>query len=108
VIPPHPIRSYLPFVTATSRIDDSERYEIRVEGHLDPRWAARFDGMSLTNESDSTSIIHGPVVDQAALHGPPRRLRDVGLPLVSVTQRKPDQPGLPAVWTPDRNLPEEH
>ena len=45
------------------------RYEIRLKGHLDARWAAWFDGLSLTHESDGTTIIHGPVVDQAALHG---------------------------------------
>ena len=45
------------------------RYEIRLKGHLDSRWAAWFDELSLTNESDGTTIIHGPVADQAALHG---------------------------------------
>ena len=81
---------------STSQDRDSGRYEIRVKGHLDPRWAAWFDGMSLTNESDCTTNIHGPVVDQAALHGLLQKLRDVGLPLVSVTQIERDQPGLRA------------
>jgi len=67
-------------------------YEIRLKGHLDTRWAAWFDGLSLTNESDGTTLIHGPVADQAALHGLLQKVRDVGLPLVSVTQVEPDQP----------------
>ena len=71
------------------------RYEIRLKGHLDSRWAAWFDGLSLTNESDGTTIIHGPVADQAALHGLLQKVRDIGLPLVSVTQVRPDQPDCP-------------
>jgi hypothetical protein len=62
------------------------RYEIRVKGHLGPRWAARFDGMSLTRDGDGTTVIHGPVADQAALHGLLARVRDLGIPLLSVTQ----------------------
>ena len=62
------------------------RYEIRLKGHLDSRWAAWFDGLSLTNESDGTTVIHGPVVDQAALYGLLQKMRDIGLPLVSVTR----------------------
>ncbi len=72
--------------------DAAGRYEIRVEGHLAPRWSAWFDGMSLTAESDGTTTIHGPVADQAALHGLLHKLRDTGLPLISVTQLGPDQP----------------
>jgi hypothetical protein len=68
------------------------RYEIRVRGHLESRWAAWFDGMSLTHESDGTTSIHGPVVDQAALYGLLQKLRDVGLPLVSVAQLDRDEP----------------
>jgi len=71
------------------------RYEIRLKGHLDSRWAAWFDGLSLTNESDGTTVIHGLVADQAALHGLLQKVRDVGLPLVSVTQVDPDQSEVP-------------
>jgi hypothetical protein len=65
------------------------RYEIRLKGHLDSRWAAWFDGLSLTNSSDGTTLICGPVADQAALHGLLQKVRDIGLPLVSVTQVQP-------------------
>jgi hypothetical protein len=71
------------------------RYEIRLKGHLDARWAAWFDGLTLTNSGDGTTIIHGPVLDQAALHGLLQKVRDLGLPLVSVTQVEPDQPEVP-------------
>ncbi len=73
-----------------------DRYEIRLKGHLDSRWAAWFDGLSLTNESDGTTIIHGPVVDQAALYGLLQKVRDIGLPLVSVTPVQPGQPECPS------------
>ena len=65
---------------------DAARYEIRLKGHLDSRWAAWFDGLTLTNQTDGTTTIRGPVVDQAALHGLLQKIRDLGLPLVSVTQ----------------------
>jgi hypothetical protein len=81
----------------------SGRYEIRVKGHLESRWAAWFDGMTLTNESDGTTSIHGPVIDQAALHGVLHRLRDTGLPLISVTQLGPDQPNSSITPPPGRN-----
>ena len=70
----------------------ARRYEIRVKGHLHSRWAEWFDGLALTNEDDGTTIISGPVLDQAALHGLLRKLRDVGLPLISVTQLDDEQP----------------
>jgi hypothetical protein len=75
--------------------NDALRYEIRVRGHLDSRWAGWFDGLSLTRENNGTTIIHGPVVDQAALHGLLQKLRDMGMPLVSVTQVRPGRPAAP-------------
>ncbi len=67
-------------------------YEIRLTGHRDARWATWFDGMTLTNHSDGTTLIQGPVIDQAALHGLLGRVRDVGLPIVSVTRVDDPQP----------------
>ena len=61
-------------------------YEIRVQGRLEPRWSTWFDGFTLTAGADGTTVITGTVVDQAALHGLLQSLRDLGLPLVSVTQ----------------------
>ena len=81
--------------------DDAGRYEIRVKGHLARRWSAWFDGMSLTAESDGTTSLRGPVADQAALHGLLHKLRDTGLPLISVTQLDP--PNTESAPTPTRN-----
>jgi hypothetical protein len=69
--------------------DVAGRYEIRIKGHLDTRWADWFEGLSFTHESDGTTILSGPVVDQAALHGLLRKVRDLGLPLVAVRPIKP-------------------
>ena len=70
-------------------------YEIRLKGRLDARWAAWFDGMALTHDGDGTTRLHGPVADQAALHGLLQRVRDIGLPLLSVTQVEPEQASEP-------------
>jgi hypothetical protein len=59
-------------------------YQIRIKGRLDPRWEEWFDGLTITTDNGDT-LITGPVADQAALHGLLRRVRDLGLPLVSVT-----------------------
>ena len=62
------------------------RYQIRLTGHLDSRWTAWFDGLSLRLEADGTTTIEGQIPDQAALHGLLQKVRDTGLPLVSVVQ----------------------
>lgn len=70
-------------------------YEIRLSGHLDRRWAAWFDGLTLSHENDGTTAIRGPVTDQAALHGLLQKVRDLGLPLVSVALITPHRSGPP-------------
>lgn len=62
------------------------QYEIRVAGHLASRWSAWFDGLAIATDADGTTVLRGPVVDQAALHGLIQKLRDVGIPLISLTQ----------------------
>jgi hypothetical protein len=73
--------------------DGAGRYQLRLEGHLEPRWAAWFDDLTLTTHRDGTTTIAGHVLDQAALHGLLQKVRDVGLPLISVNRVDPDQPG---------------
>ena len=65
------------------------QYEIRVEGHIGARWEAWFDGLGIADEDDGTTVLRGSVVDQAALHGLLQKLRDVGIPLISLTQVPP-------------------
>lgn len=65
---------------------EQTRYEIRLKGHLDTRWAEWFEGMSFTYKDDGTTVLTGRIVDQAELFGMLRKVRDLGLPLVSVIQ----------------------
>ena len=67
-------------------------YALRVQGRLDARWASRFDGCALTDGEDGTTVITGAVPDQAALHALLQVLRDLGLPLLSVTPLDPEPP----------------
>jgi len=61
-------------------------YEIRIKGHLDAQWMTWFDGLTITLEENGDTLLSGPVADQSALHGLLRKVRDLGLPLVSVVQ----------------------
>jgi hypothetical protein len=78
--------------TPTPDRSGAGRYEIRLTGHLDAHWTAWFDGLIVTRMSDGTTVISGPIADQAALHGVLQRVRDLGLPLVSVIRIERDQP----------------
>ena len=71
--------------------------EIRIKGHLDNRWTGWFDGLTITRADNGDTVLTGPVIDQAALHGLLRKVRDLGLPLVSVIHVAPGQADLPAV-----------
>jgi hypothetical protein len=82
---------------STGKGHGAGRYEIRLKGRLDTRWSTWFDGLNLTHENDGTTLIHGPVVDQAALHGLLQKIRDLGLPLLSVTQVERNQPTVPTI-----------
>ncbi len=65
-------------------------YQIRIKGHLDRKWADWFGGLTITLETNGDTLLTGPVVDQAALYGLLRKVRDLGLPLVEVIQVKPE------------------
>lgn len=75
---------------SSGRPHEAGTYEIRFTGHLDNRWSARFDGLTVTHADDGTTVLRGPVVDQAALHGLLQRVNDLALPLISVTRVEPD------------------
>ena len=66
-------------------------YQIRIKGHLRPQWADWFEGLTITLKEDGDTLLTGPVVDQAALHGLLKKVRDLGMPLVSVNRIGPDQ-----------------
>jgi hypothetical protein len=72
--------------TPTPDRPEAGPYEIRLTGRLDAHWAHWFDGLTVSHESDGTTVLSGPIADQAALHGVLQRVRDLGLPLVSVTR----------------------
>lgn len=66
-------------------------YQIKLEGHLSPMWEAEFEGFTLTLAENGITCLTGPVIDQAALHGLLRKIRDLGLPLVSIIRLKSEQ-----------------
>ena len=70
----------------TRGLGDTGGYEIRTQGRISDRWSDWFDGMVLIHEPDGTTVIRCPALDQAALHGLLAKVRDLGLPLISVTQ----------------------
>lgn len=71
--------------------DESGLYEIRLKGHLDDRWAERIGDVTITLQDDGNTLLNCSVIDQAALHGLLKRVRDLGLPLLSVNFVHPGQ-----------------
>jgi hypothetical protein len=71
--------------------DESGLYEIRLKGHLDDRWAGRFGDVAVTLEDNGNTLLICPVIDQAALHGLLKKVRDLGMPLLSVNFVHPGQ-----------------
>ena len=88
--------------THASTEDQSEPglYEIRLKGHLGSQWTDWFEGLTITLEDNGDTLLTGPVVDQSALHGLLKKVRDLGMPLVSVS---PVEPG-PSTTLPLRGL----
>ena len=66
-------------------------YQIRIKGHLDSHWTDWFEGLTITLEDNGDTVLTGAVVDQAALHGLLKKVRDLGMPLVSVSPVEPGQ-----------------
>ena len=69
--------------------DEPMVYQIRIKGHLDRRWTEWFGGVTITLEDDGDTLLTGPVEDQSALHGLLRKVRDLGMPLISAIRVKP-------------------
>ncbi|MBA4384326.1 MAG: hypothetical protein C0410_06290 [Anaerolinea sp.] len=71
-------------------ISNDQYCEIRLKGHLDTRWVKWFDGMDIILEENGNTLLRGRLADQAALHGVLKKIRDIGLPLLSVNSVNPD------------------
>ena len=78
-------------------------YQIRIKGQLDSQWADWFDGMTITLAEDGDTFLTGPVVDQAALHGLLKKVRDLGIPLVSVCPLDTENSSKPETGQTDRS-----
>lgn len=75
----------------------SRVYQIRIRGHLDPQWTDWFGGLTITLEEDGDTLLTGTVIDQAALHGWLKKVRDLGMPLLSVNSVGPSRQDVPDV-----------
>ena len=76
-----------------SKTDPGEAmvYQIRIKGHLGRQWTDWFEGLSITHEDNGDTLLTGPVIDQAALHGLLKKVRDLGMPLLSVNRMNPGE-----------------
>lgn len=82
----------------TNERDQPVVYQIRISGHLGCDWSGWFEGLTISPQANGDTLLTGPVVDQAALHGLLKQVRDLGLPLLSVTHVKPGQSDAIAHW----------
>ena len=80
-----------------SNADQPMIYQIRIKGHLSLQWTEWFAGLTITLEEDGNTLLTGPVIDQAALHGLLKKVRDLGMPLLSVNRVNPNQADAPIV-----------
>jgi len=78
--------------TYDEKHNQPQLYEIRIKGHLDDRWTEWFEGLTIMLEKDGDTLLTGPVIDQAALHGLLKKVRDLGMPLVSVSPVESESP----------------
>jgi hypothetical protein len=78
-------------------------YEIRLKGHLGSQWTDWFEGLTITLEDNGDTLLTGPVIDQAALHGLLKKVRDLGLPLVSVSPVEPGPPTTRGIGQADQS-----
>ena len=76
--------------TYDEKHNQNQCYEIRLKGHLEARWTEWFDGLTITLEENGNTLLSGPLADQAALHGILKKVRDLGLTLLSVNSVEPD------------------
>jgi hypothetical protein len=93
--------------SVAAQLAGAVHYEIRIEGLLDQRWSAWFDGLQIASQPGGVTVIAGPVTDQAALHGLLAKVHDLGLPLISVRRIGPT-PGEGDDHGPDTNAHGEH
>jgi hypothetical protein len=76
-------------------LHEPQTYEIRIQGHLTDRWAHWFPGLTITLEDGGDTLLIAPAIDQAALHGLLRKVRDLGMPLISVNRVESGQDQVP-------------
>ena len=75
-----------------SNLEQPNVYQIRIKGHLGDQWSDWFEGLTITREEDGDTVLTGPVVDESALHGLLKKVRDLGMPLISINRIEPDHP----------------
>ena len=83
--------------TFDEKYDQQQCYEIRLKGQLDDKWSDWFDGLIITLEENGDTLLTGPVIDQTALYGLLKKVRDLGIPLVSVSPVEPESQTMPGI-----------